>query len=181
MLLTLSNVSKSYRTAEGPIAVLRGIDLSVDAAQSVALTGESGSGKSTLLHLAGGLDRADAGSIIVNGEDITALDEADAPATGARLSGWCFNSSTLFLPSASQTILPFMRSLPTATMRDWARELTETLGLGGAPQSLSRAIIGRAAATRGDRPAHLRHAPRWFWPMSRPAIWMRQPAKWCST
>ena len=70
MILTLSGVRKSYTTAEGLIEILKGVDLQVASGESVALTGESGSGKSTLLHLAGCLDRADSGSIVMNGRDI---------------------------------------------------------------------------------------------------------------
>lgn len=65
MVLSLSGIRKSYQTAEGNIPVLKGIDLSLEAGESLALTGESGSGKSTLLHLAGGLDLPDSGIITV--------------------------------------------------------------------------------------------------------------------
>ena len=67
MLLTLTGVTKTYPSGDGPIAVLGGIDLALDAGQSLALTGESGSGKSTLMHLAAGLDVADRGEVRLAG------------------------------------------------------------------------------------------------------------------
>ena len=76
MLLEITDLAKSFAGPEGPIEVLRGIDLSLGAGQTLALTGESGSGKSTLLHLVGGLDRADGGRIVIDGTDITGLDDA---------------------------------------------------------------------------------------------------------
>ena len=75
MLLELRDIKKSFTGAEGPVPVLRGVDLALGAGESLALTGESGSGKSTLLHLVGGLDRPDSGRITVAGEDVTALDD----------------------------------------------------------------------------------------------------------
>src|SRR5947208_9398334 len=62
-VLHVAGLTKSYRTAGEEVAVLRGVNLSVAAGESVALTGESGSGKSTLLHLIAGLDAADGGEI----------------------------------------------------------------------------------------------------------------------
>ncbi|MEI4232827.1 ABC transporter ATP-binding protein [Roseovarius sp. D22-M7] len=76
MLLEITNLAKSFAGPEGPIEVLRGIDLSLGAGRTLALTGESGSGKSTLLHLVGGLDRADGGRIVIDGSEITGLDDA---------------------------------------------------------------------------------------------------------
>lgn len=75
MLLTVQNIHKTYQTADGPFEVLRGVDLALDAGETLALTGESGSGKSTLLHLIGGLDTPDQGHIRLAGQDIAALDD----------------------------------------------------------------------------------------------------------
>ena len=76
MLLTAREVHKTFEAVGGRTAVLRGVDLSLDSGQSLALTGESGSGKSTLLHLIGGLDSADQGQIFIDGADILAMDDA---------------------------------------------------------------------------------------------------------
>ncbi|MET0357814.1 MAG: ATP-binding cassette domain-containing protein, partial [Pararhizobium sp.] len=98
MLLTLDDVSKSYRTAEGPLAVLQGIDLSLGAGESLALTGESGSGKSTLLHLVAGLDHPDGGRITVDGQAIGGLDDKGRAALRRSTVGLVFQQFNL-IPS----------------------------------------------------------------------------------
>ncbi len=70
-MLTATGVTKTYATPAGPVAVLRDLDLSVAAGESIAIVGPSGSGKTTLLNLLGALDRPTAGSIRIGD---TALD-----------------------------------------------------------------------------------------------------------
>ena len=76
-MLAIRALEKAYDTPQGPLAVLRGVDLDVATGESLSLMGESGSGKSTLLHLVAGVDSADAGTITLDDTDITALDDAD--------------------------------------------------------------------------------------------------------
>ncbi len=76
MLLEIRDLTKSYPGAARPVRVLRGVDLTLAAGETLALTGESGSGKSTLLHLAAGLDTPDGGRLSVDGTEIAALDDA---------------------------------------------------------------------------------------------------------
>ncbi|MEO0931292.1 MAG: ATP-binding cassette domain-containing protein, partial [Pseudomonadota bacterium] len=75
MLLQATNIHKTYATADGSFEVLRGVDLHLESGETLALTGESGSGKSTLLHLIGGLDTPDEGEILLDGQDIAAMDD----------------------------------------------------------------------------------------------------------
>ncbi|MEL6959194.1 MAG: ABC transporter ATP-binding protein [Pseudomonadota bacterium] len=75
-VLTLENVQKAYPGTDVPVPVLRGVDLSLAAGETLALTGESGSGKSTLLHVAAGLEVADSGTVSVQGTDMATLNDA---------------------------------------------------------------------------------------------------------
>jgi len=91
--LVLDKLSKTYQGARSR-SVLRGVDLVLASGEYIAVMGESGIGKSTLLNLIAGLDAPDAGSVRLDGVDLTGLDEAGAsralealaPALGARIS-----------------------------------------------------------------------------------------------
>ncbi len=72
-IVSLRGVTKGYARGSQRIDVLHGLDFRIDAGEFVALMGPSGSGKTTLLNLIGGLSRTDAGKVIVEGEDLSAL------------------------------------------------------------------------------------------------------------
>jgi putative ABC transport system ATP-binding protein len=72
-LIDLQGVSRSFRDGRGERHVLRGVDLLVQPGELIALMGPSGSGKSTLLAIAGGLDHADAGQVVVAGQHLRSL------------------------------------------------------------------------------------------------------------
>lgn len=80
LIADLRGIHKQYRQGGVAVPVLRGLDLQIQAGETLAILGQSGSGKSTLLSLLAGLDRPDAGSIHVNG---VALNEADERALAA--------------------------------------------------------------------------------------------------
>ena len=69
-------VHKAYRMGARDVHALRGVDLDIEGPGFHAIMGPSGSGKSTLLHIAGLIDRADAGELRLRGQDVTALPEA---------------------------------------------------------------------------------------------------------
>jgi len=94
-VLTVERVTKSWGQGEGRQQVLRGVDLTLGAAQSLALTGESGSGKSTLLHLIAGLDHADSGTITVAGQTVMALDDGGRAALRRNTVGVIFQQFNL--------------------------------------------------------------------------------------
>ena len=157
MLLSMTGVTKTYATGDGPLRVLDGIDLTLDAGQSLALTGESGSGKSTLLHLAAGLDTADAGSVLVAGQDIGQA--ADAVRAGLRRGtvGLVFQQFNLIPSLDVGANLAFQARLAGKHDPEWQAELAAALGLTSLlaryPEQLSggqqqRVAIGRTLAPR---------------------------------
>lgn len=157
MLLELSGVTKSYRAADEAVTVLGGVDLCLDAGQSVALTGESGSGKSTLLHLAAGLDTADSGTITVNGTEIARAPDAVRAALRRNTVGLVFQQFNLIPSLDIAANLAFQARLAGRHDPAWTAELAQVLGLqpllARYPEQLSggqqqRVAIGRALAPR---------------------------------
>jgi predicted ABC-type transport system involved in lysophospholipase L1 biosynthesis ATPase subunit len=100
VLLQLDRVVKRYRRGTEQVLALDGIDLSVEAGESVAVVGPSGSGKSTLLHLAGGLEVPDAGTVRIDGRDVAGLSLRDRARMRRRDVGFVFQFFHL-MPSLS--------------------------------------------------------------------------------
>jgi putative ABC transport system ATP-binding protein len=74
-LVRINNLYLTVPSAAGPVNILRGVDLDIDKGQAVGLVGPSGSGKTSLLMVLAGLERATSGSVLLNGQDITRLNE----------------------------------------------------------------------------------------------------------
>lgn len=71
----LSDVTKIYRLGHSPVVALDHLHLKISKGEFVAVTGKSGCGKSTLINIIGGLDSPDQGQVLINGEDITQMDD----------------------------------------------------------------------------------------------------------
>jgi len=128
----VTGLSKSYRAGEQPVEVLRGLDLSLEAGEMVAVVGASGVGKSTLLHLVGGLDRTDAGTIDVAGIEVSTLPDDELVAFRNRHVGFVFQFHHL-LPEFSaleNTEMPLrIARLRTSDATKRATDLLEQVGL----------------------------------------------------
>jgi putative ABC transport system ATP-binding protein len=157
MVLNVQNVTKSFPGAEGPVPILRGIDLRLAAGETLALTGESGSGKSTLLHLVGGLDAVDGGSITVDGQDLSMMDDSARAALRRSHVGVVFQQFNLIPSLTVAANIAFQARLSGAFDADRVGHLTESLGLtphlGKYPEALSggqqqRVAIARTLAAR---------------------------------
>ncbi|HMC41939.1 MAG TPA: ATP-binding cassette domain-containing protein, partial [Acidimicrobiales bacterium] len=88
--LSLEAVSKRFRRGLEEVVALDEVDLAVAAGEFLAMVGPSGSGKSTLLHIAGGLDRPDAGRVLVGDDDLARLSAADRARLRRRRVGFVF-------------------------------------------------------------------------------------------
>jgi lipoprotein-releasing system ATP-binding protein len=131
-LILARGLVKSYRTAAGEVPVLQGVDLDVAAGEMVAITGASGVGKSTLLHVLGTLDRPDAGSLQVAGEDVLSFDGPRRCAFRNRTLGFVFQFHHLLpefsaLENVSMPLL--IGGRPAEEARRRARELLGEVGL----------------------------------------------------
>src|SRR5690606_25515334 len=91
-MIYTSELSKSYGKKETHFQALSNINLFIDKGQTVAIVGKSGSGKSTLMHCLSGLDRADSGTITVNGQDIRQLKGKQLDQFRAKTIGFVFQS-----------------------------------------------------------------------------------------
>src|SRR5881296_2240106 len=96
-LLKLEQVSKNYATtgSASPVVVLREVSLELAGGDSIAIIGPSGSGKSTLLNIIGTLDQPSSGQVLLDGQDLTRLDEAALADTRNRQIGFVFQSHHL--------------------------------------------------------------------------------------
>lgn len=151
-------MGKEVVTAEGTVRILRGIDLEINQGESVAIVGVSGAGKSTLLALLAGLDLPSSGSITVDGEDLTRLDEDGRARLRARLVGFVFQSFQL-LPgmTALENVMLPLEIRGERDVERHARDFLRRVGLGARlghyPHQLSggeqqRVAIARAFACR---------------------------------
>lgn len=158
-LLTLSAISKRFESAAGTesISVLDHVSFELDAGQSIAIVGPSGSGKSTLLNIIGTLDHPSSGSITLDGQDLTHLDEIALADARNRLLGFIFQAHHL-LPQCTvlENVLVPTLPLKNAELRDSAperaRQLLHKVGLGARlshrPGQLSGGERQRVAVVR---------------------------------
>ena len=95
MFLELNQIKKSFGSGENRVQVLKGIDLAVEKGEFCVLLGPSGSGKSTLLNILGGIDRADSGDILIDGERMADMNEKALTLYRRRHVGYIFQMYNL--------------------------------------------------------------------------------------
>ena len=87
-IVSLENVTKTYRMGELKVPVLKGVSLTVNAGDFVAVMGTSGSGKSTLMNILGCLDTPTSGSYLLDGQEVASLDDDQLAAVRSRKIGF---------------------------------------------------------------------------------------------
>ena len=130
--LEARGLSKTYRSAEVPVEVFRGIDVVVESGEMLAIVGPSGIGKSTLLHLLGGLDRADSGTIRVGDRDLTSMSNDELARFRNRNVGFVFQFHHLLpeFTAAENVAMPgWIGRIPVAEALRKASALLAELGL----------------------------------------------------
>ncbi|WP_296420868.1 ABC transporter ATP-binding protein [Pseudooctadecabacter sp.] len=152
MLLTVTDLTKTYPGPDGDITVLNGISMSMGAGETLALTGESGSGKSTLLHLVGGLDQPDGGTVEIDGTDIGGLDDAGRAAVRRDSVGVIFQQFNLIPSLTVASNIAFQARLAGREDRAWNDSLANRMGLTAQltkyPEQLSGGQQQRVAIAR---------------------------------
>ena len=166
-ILEVTNLSKTYGTGETQVKALDNVSLSVESGEFVAIIGPSGSGKSTLLHILGGVDVPTSGSVVINGVDISNLDETALAIFRRRQIGLIYQFYNLIpiLTVKENLTLPLLLDgrKPEERVVD---DLLKTLGLtervnhlpnqlsGGQQQrvSIGRALINNPALMLADEP-----------------------------
>ena len=159
LALAARSIVKGYRTPEGRLEVLRGLDLEVPRGMLLAIVGASGSGKSTLLNVLGTLDRPDSGTVELAGQRVDALDETGRCLLRARQLGFVFQFHHLLpeFTAEENVMMPLLLAgKPFAEARDRAREVLSSVGLDARrthlPSELSGGEAQRVAVARAVVP-----------------------------
>ena len=167
--VAVDGVTREYRLEGVTVPALRGVSLTIEPGDFLAIVGPSGSGKSTLMHLLGGLDRPTTGRLLLGGRDVSSLSAADLARLRKRVIGFVFQSFHLLArTSARDNVgLPLIyRGIRRAERRRLAERALERVGLshridhrpnqlsGGEQQrvAIARALVTEPSVLLADEP-----------------------------
>lgn len=168
-MIYMENIHKTYRLGEMAIPILKGIHLTIEEGEYVAIMGMSGSGKSTLMNIIGCLDRPSDGHYILEGRNLTTLDNDELAFIRNQRIGFVFQQFNLLSRSTAleNVMLPMVyANVPKKQRRELATEALTRVGLaerlhnrpnqlsGGQQQrvAIARALVNRPALVLADEP-----------------------------
>jgi len=168
-ILSARGVRKTYRTGAVEVEALRGIDVDFDAGEMITVMGPSGNGKTTMMNCLSGLDDIDAGTVVIDGEDIAAMSDARRTDHRAGRMGFIFQSFNLIgvLSAAENVELPLLLSgEKPKDARHRAHDMLARVGLEGRDQhrpaelsggeqqrvAIARALVSEPAIIWADEP-----------------------------
>jgi putative ABC transport system ATP-binding protein len=139
----IRNLKKSFGQGESRIEVLKGINLEIEAGETLALTGKSGSGKSTMLSLLAGLDSVDVGDILIDGNNISRMSEKELANFRAKNLGIVFQQFHLIstLTALENVLLP-LELLKIPNSMDLSKSLLDSVGLSHRAHHLPSELSG---------------------------------------
>jgi putative ABC transport system ATP-binding protein len=167
-LIEIRDLTKVYRAGEVDVHALRGVSLTIERGEFVAVVGPSGSGKSTLFHILGGLLRPTSGTVVLDGEDLTAMSDAGRTQLRRNKVGFVFQKYNLLPTLTASDNIAIAQHIAGRAQRldDGMKEVLRLLGIGhrldhkpralsGGEQqrvALARALVNNPALVLADEP-----------------------------
>lgn len=144
-VLQARGLRRSYQSGPQTVHAVDGIDLALDAGEFIAVMGPSGSGKSTLMHLLAGLDQPSEGTVLLDGDDLTAMDDEELTTVRRRRMGFVLQSFNLVPDLTVRENLRLPLSFERPPVRPdgaWEATLADRLGLDGLLDRLPHELSG---------------------------------------
>jgi putative ABC transport system ATP-binding protein len=166
-IVSAREVTRRYGQGDAAVDALRGVSLEFPAGGFTAVMGPSGSGKSTLMHILAGLDRPTSGSVVIDGQEITTMDDGGLTQLRRDRLGFVFQFFNLVpVLNAEENVMLPLSIAGRNPQRQWVEQLMETVGItdrrthrpaelsGGQQQrvAVARALVSRPAVVFADEP-----------------------------
>lgn len=144
-ILSLKNIEKTYESSGENLTIIKDLSLDLERGKKCVIVGKSGSGKSTLLNMIGGLDAATSGTILVNGQDVSKMNEKQINEFRKKVLGLVFQFHYLLkdFTAVENIFLPaYMAGVPKKEAFERANDLLEEVGLADRKDHLPSQLSG---------------------------------------